>query len=67
VSIHGSSVTLTPSKEESGFVRKGKALVFSSPGDEMLNHETLERILGEERVDRESGATGGLSARKRRS
>jgi AbrB family looped-hinge helix DNA binding protein len=67
VSIHGSSVTLTPNKEESGFVREGKALLFSSPGDETLNHETLKRILEEERQERESGATSGLSARKRRS
>ena len=64
VSILGSSVTLTPSKQESGFVRKGKALVFSSPGDETLNHETLERILEEERAGREMGATRGFSKRK---
>src|SRR5579862_5992265 len=66
VSIHGSSVTLTPNKEESGFVRKGKALVFSSPGDETLNHETLQRILEEERAEREATATSGTSGRKRR-
>ena len=67
VSIHGSSITLTPNTEESGFVRKGKALVFSGPGDEILNHETLQRILEEERAERERGATVGFSARKRRS
>jgi AbrB family looped-hinge helix DNA binding protein len=66
VSIHGSSVTLTPNKEESGFIRKGKALVFSSSGDETLNHETLQRILEEERAEREASATSGISGRKRR-
>ena len=51
VSIHGSCVTLTPNKEDSGFVRQGKGLVFSSPGDETLTHETLQRILEEERAE----------------
>jgi len=66
VSIHGASVTLTPNKEESGFVRKGKALVFSSPGEELLNHETVRRILEAERAERETGLTSGIQERKRR-
>ncbi|HLH57093.1 MAG TPA: AbrB/MazE/SpoVT family DNA-binding domain-containing protein [Verrucomicrobiae bacterium] len=66
VSIQGSSVTLTPNKEEYGLIRKGKALVFSSPGEETLNHETLERILEEERADREDSARRDISGRKRR-
>ena len=50
----------------SDFVRKGKALVFSSQGDEMLNHETLEQILEQERNEREMGATNGIMGRNRR-
>jgi AbrB family looped-hinge helix DNA binding protein len=50
VSIQGSSVTLTPNKEATGFVRKGKALVFTSKGEETLNPETVERINEAERV-----------------
>jgi len=67
VSIHGScSVILTLNKEKPGFVRKSKALVFSSQGDEMLNHETLEQILEHERDEREMGATSGMMGRNRR-
>ena len=66
ISVNGSSVTLTPSKEESGLVRKGKALVFSSSGEETLKHETVSRILEEERAEREMGLTTGIVQRKRR-
>ena len=31
VAIAGAAVTLTPSREKAGLVRKGKALVFSPP------------------------------------
>src|SRR2546423_5359683 len=55
VAIHGSSVILTPNKEQFGFIRKGKALVFSSPGPETLDHETVRRILEEERAQGEKG------------
>jgi AbrB family looped-hinge helix DNA binding protein len=65
VTIHGSSVTLTPNKEEAGFIRKGKALVFSTEGDEMLNQETLRRILEEVRAERDEANAGQLGGRKR--
>ena len=63
VTIHGSSVTLTPNKEEAGFIRKGKALVFSTEGDEMLNQETLRRILEESREERDKAIAGQLTGR----
>src|SRR5437016_4036362 len=45
VSIHGTAVTLTPTKETTGFVRKGKALVFSTTGKEILSEKTVNDIL----------------------
>lgn len=56
VSIHGSSVTLTPNKEASGFVRKGKALVFTTPGDEMLTNADAGRLLEDSREREGLGA-----------
>lgn len=54
VSIHGSSVTLTPNKETAGFVRKGKALVFTSAGDELLSDAEVSGILSGFRQERDA-------------
>ena len=53
VSIEGLAVMLTPNKESTGFVRKGKALVFSTAGDETLNQETVQEILEAGRAERD--------------
>jgi AbrB family looped-hinge helix DNA binding protein len=45
VGIHGSAVTLTLSKENTGFVRRGKALVFSTAGDEVLTAGMVQNLL----------------------
>ena len=45
VSIHGTVVILTPSKERSGFVRKEKALVFVIGGEELLSVEAVRAAL----------------------
>ena len=66
VSIHGTSVTLTPNKDAGGFVREGKALVFSTGRDEILKHETVRSILDEGRKERESESASGFGERKRR-
>ncbi len=66
VSIHGSSVTLTPNKEATGFVRKGHALVFSSVGDETLMQETVNDILEEGRNERSEQSFHGLRGAKRK-
>ena len=52
VSIHGSSVTLTPHKETAGFVRKRKALVFTSMGGEVLTDADVTNILADSREER---------------
>ena len=64
VSIHGSSVTLTPTKEPAGFVREGQALVFSTSGEGTLSQETVRRILEESYAERHEQSLAGL-ARKR--
>jgi AbrB family looped-hinge helix DNA binding protein len=66
VSIEGAAVTLTPNKEITGFVRKGKALVFSTAGDETLSAETAQEILESGRAERDSRNVESLSNRNRR-
>lgn len=50
VSIQGSMVTLTPDHETSGFVRKGKALVFGTGGDEKLTNDMVNGLLEQDRT-----------------
>lgn len=66
VSIEGLSVRLTVNKESTGFVRKGKALVFSTPGQESLSEESVRQILESGRAERDSFVVAGLKGRKRR-
>ncbi len=66
VSIRGIAVTLTPNKESAGFVRKGKALVFSTPGEETLSEETVQEILDSGREERHSRIVEGLRGRNPR-
>ncbi len=66
VSIHGSSVMLTPNKERVGFVRKGRALVFSTSGERTLSQETVGRIVEESRDVRHEPSFAGLEGSKRR-
>jgi AbrB family looped-hinge helix DNA binding protein len=66
VSIDGSEVTLTPNKETTGLVRKGKALVFATIGDDTLGTEAVNQLLQTERDEHMSGIAGRLSGPKRR-
>ncbi len=65
VSIRGLSVTLTPSHEATGLVRKGKALVFVTEDAETLSQEAAGRILEAGREEREEQITGGQAGRRR--
>jgi AbrB family looped-hinge helix DNA binding protein len=65
VAISGSSVMLTPKKESSGFVRKGKALVFTNSGDDLLANDDVGRILEQSR-EREDPGSLFPAERKRR-
>ena len=65
VSIHGSSVTLTPNQDTVGFVRKGQALVFSTAGEDTLSQETVSRIVEESRDERHEQSSAGLREPRR--
>ena len=66
VSIRGSSVILTPNRERAGFVRKGRALVFSTAGDENLSGETVNGVLAETRDECAEPGVAGLRGPRRR-
>jgi AbrB family looped-hinge helix DNA binding protein len=66
VSLHGLSITLTPNRETAGFIRKGKALVFTTAGDASLSQEAARRILEETRDERAGNNLAGLSDRRHR-
>jgi AbrB family looped-hinge helix DNA binding protein len=65
ISIQGLSVTLTPSKEETGFIRKGRALVFATAGDETLSQATADLLLKESRDERDDRIMGRFREIKR--
>lgn len=62
VSIRGNEVTLRPARETSGFIRRGRALVFSSGEADALENETVERIRTEERGGLLNSLARGLSS-----
>ncbi len=66
VSVRDSAVTLTPNKEITGFVRKGKALVFSTAGEAALSAGTVEELLKRERDEPDNRLAGSLAAAKPR-
>ena len=53
ISVHGASVILTANRETSGFVRKGRALIFTTAGNEQLTNEEVVRMIEESRQERE--------------
>ncbi len=60
ISIRGSSVTLTPNTKSTGFVRKGRALVFSTAGEETFGDEAVRRILQNIREEHDAGNLGQI-------
>src|SRR5437867_8161846 len=65
VSIHGTAVTLTPIKETPGFVRKGKALVFSTMGDKALDVESVNELVQNAREAHSLEIASGFAKSKR--
>jgi AbrB family looped-hinge helix DNA binding protein len=49
VRVEGKTVTLSPCKQMSGLIRKGKALVFSAGGNKTINREAVAVVTAEER------------------
>ena len=64
VAIQGETVMLTPNRVGGSFVRKGKALVFVTPGDEGLTVATVQEILDARRAERDSLNGAGLLTEK---
>ena len=64
--IRGLGLVLTPNQENTGLVREGKALVFSTPGDEVLATETVQELLEAERQEPVRGASKALKGTRPR-
>lgn len=58
LSVHGTAVTLTPSRQKAGLIRKGKALVFSTGSTEALTQEAAIALLEDAREEREERVRG---------
>ena len=66
ISIHGGEVILRPTREASGFIKRGQALVFSTGEDGLLTHETVEAIRADERESLLNSLAGGLPSPPRK-
>jgi AbrB family looped-hinge helix DNA binding protein len=66
VSVHGDEVTLRPTKETSGFVRRERALIFTSGRTELLDNETVDTLLTGERERIKLGIAKGFPSPKHR-
>lgn len=66
ISIQGDEVTLRPNRETVGFMRRGKALVFSSGSSDLLTNETVEAVRDAERDRLGSVISKGLPVSKRK-
>ena len=62
ISVHGNELTLRPTRETPGFIKQGRALVFSCGEADLLDHETVETIRASERGNALSSVMGGLSS-----
>jgi len=60
-SIRGMTVILSPNQEVTGFVRKGKALVFSTAGEAVLTAGTVATLLDRAREERLGSVAGPLT------
>ena len=66
ISIRENEVTLCPTREACGFIKRGHALVFSSGGVEVLESETVEAIRADERGRLLGSRAAGLSSPARK-
>jgi AbrB family looped-hinge helix DNA binding protein len=65
LSIQGTGLSLTPARQTAGFVRKGRALVFSSGDDAMLAARTVEEIIDASRIESLAHVAGPLTERRK--
>ncbi len=64
LSVQGTQVTLALSEVKAGFQRKGKALVFTTAGEETFGHEAVDTLLNELRGERMLLSASERPARK---
>lgn len=60
ISIHGNEITLRPTREAAGFMKRGRALVFTSGETGVLDNETVEAIRANERGSLSNSMAKGL-------
>jgi AbrB family looped-hinge helix DNA binding protein len=60
VTVIGNEVTLRPSKEVCGFIKRGKALVFSTGETDLLDSKTVENVRDAARSESMLGFSKGL-------
>jgi AbrB family looped-hinge helix DNA binding protein len=60
VSVQDGEVVLCPTREPSGFIKRGKALVFSTGENDLLTHETVEAVRADEREGLSHSLAKGL-------
>jgi AbrB family looped-hinge helix DNA binding protein len=65
ISTRGGEVTLRPRREKRGLIRKGRALVFSSGDDSIIEQDTVNTILGELRNGGLKEISRGLAPARR--
>jgi AbrB family looped-hinge helix DNA binding protein len=66
LSVQGDQVTLRPNREKTGFIKRGKALVYSTGGPDLLENEVVENIRGSERDSLKLNVAKDLPDQKRR-
>ncbi|HEY1663026.1 MAG TPA: AbrB/MazE/SpoVT family DNA-binding domain-containing protein [Verrucomicrobiae bacterium] len=64
ISIHGSEVTLHPNRQATGFVKRGRALVFSTGGADLLDNDTVETVRTFEREGSKTFISKGLLSQR---
>jgi AbrB family looped-hinge helix DNA binding protein len=66
ISIHGSEIILRPTREASGFIRRGQALVFSTGEGDVLTPEMVEATRADERESALHTLAGGFPSSSRK-
>jgi AbrB family looped-hinge helix DNA binding protein len=66
VSVIGNKIALTPNRATSGFVKRGRALVFSTGEPELLDAKIVDFIRRAERDKLDADIGKGISKPKRR-
>jgi AbrB family looped-hinge helix DNA binding protein len=66
ITVRHGEVALRPQRERRGFIRRGKALVFSSGTDDVLTSEMAQKVLEQVRHERSENNVKFVSEGKHR-